>query len=433
MKTLKSQLRLLIISFSLIATILVLAGFVHNKRKDDIRKLTYQLSEIEKLVYKDVEAVNSFLLFDVISEEFYITATSQNIISHRETYSEIENQRRFLKNFEQSELNPKIEKLYLKLEKIDQKFTELQKLELERGFKDYGLEGSMRDDIHWIESNNSIPLIDLLMLRRHEKDYIIRQQDKYVDKHKVLINKILANEKLPSNVIDRLVSYNSKFERLVVLDNEIGKKGKNGLIKELKTIYSEIDYLLSDIIRLGKQKQDSMIASYKYKYISFAIVFILVSFIIGLYVSYRLSKQLHKLSVNISEFVNSKFTKVTDLSHNGEKSEIHILTKNFLYLRDEILDYIKSFEEKVKEQTQTLTFQNMQIEEKNAKILAQKQKLYDQFQTIVIQKERVSAQKRRLLESIKYAKHIQGALLPNSQTISKIYVNNFIFISLKIF
>ena len=426
LKTLKSQLRLLIISFSIIATILVLAGFAHNKRNDEIRDITYELSEIEKLVYKDMEIVNSFLLFDVINEEFHVTTTSQNITSHKETYSKIVGKKGILEKINQQELKPKIVALFDKLSRIDQKFSELQKLELERGFKDYGLEGLMRKDIHWIEMNNSIPWFEMLMLRRHEKDYIIRQQDKYVNKHKLLISKLLEKENISRQSKRKLVFYRAKFERLVKLDNKIGKKGDNGLIKELKTTYAEIEFLLSDIIRLGKLKQNSMIESYKYAYISFAVVFIFISFIIGLYVSDRLSKQLHKLSIGISEFVSSKFTKIPELSHKGNKSEIHTLTKNFLILRDEIIDYIKSFKEKVKEQTQTLTFQNMQIENKNKKILAQKEKLYEQFQIILTQKERVSAQRRRLLESIKYAKHIQGALLPNSQTISRIYKNNFV-------
>lgn len=426
MKTLKSQLQVLIVSFSIIALVIVFAGFIHNNRKDAIRNSINKLSEIEILIFKDMEAVNSFLLYDVINESFYKTGKSDNIITHKALLTQIMNNKSTLEQYTDFDIETEIKLLFEKILLLDQKFAKLRALQLERGFKDYGIEGKMREDIHWVEANKSISQIELLSLRRHEKDYIIRQQKKYVSEHKKLINNILGKLPKSTKAYHHLEAYHAKFIKLVQLDEEIGKSGHQGITKEIKQIHDQTASLLNQIISSGQQKQDLMIKSYNYNYISFAVIFILASILIGLYISHRLSKQLHRLSLGISDFVSSNFTKIPEISHKGDKSEIHILTQNFLILRDEILTYIKNFEEKVREQTKTLTFQNLQIEDKNKKILAQKQKLVEQFDTIFAQKERVTAQKKRLLESIRYAKHIQGALLPNEQTINNIYRNNFV-------
>ena len=411
----------------MIASILVITGFLHSENNDELRNALNQLSEIEKLIYQDMESVKTFLLFDAIDAEFYKTGTSLNVNNYKELYRKIKSNRNTFEEFKYFDLNPKINILFSKIELLDQKFSELLKFQLERGFNDFGLEGSMNDDLNWLDKNSSIPKISILMLRRYEKDYVIQQQISYVRNHNELINNILNDKKIEKKELSYIKSYHEKFSKLVELDSKIGRSGKHGITKKMKDLNNEISLILADITKQGKIKQDELLLSYKYNYFSFAILFILTSIIIGFYVSHRLSKQLRNLSSGISDFVSSNFTIIPEIPHKGNKSEIHILSKNFLILRDEIVAYIKDFEEKVKEQTTELTFQKIKIEEKNKKILLQKQILEDQFKTIVVQNEKVSAQKKRLLESIKYAKYIQDALLPNNQTINRLYKSNFIF------
>ena len=84
---------------------------------------------------------------------------------------------------------------------------------------------------------------DMLMLRRHEKDFLLRKNDKYVDKFNKRIDKMRANianlsKKLDyapnlqsqlSESLTLLNSYQSKLEQLVELDRQIGFTGKQGL------------------------------------------------------------------------------------------------------------------------------------------------------------------------------------------------------------
>ena len=87
---------------------------------------------------------------------------------------------------------------------------------------------------------------DMLMLRRHEKDFLLRKNVKYIDKFAQRINTIQSN----TNQLKRdlsyspelqqqldqakslLVAYNDKFEALVKLDVEIGLTSKEGLLAD---------------------------------------------------------------------------------------------------------------------------------------------------------------------------------------------------------
>ena len=60
-------------------------------------------------------------------------------------------------------------------------FRQVVVLTRNRGFKDYGKEGDMREIAHFLETSGKVSMIDLLTLRKHEKDYISRKETIYVD------------------------------------------------------------------------------------------------------------------------------------------------------------------------------------------------------------------------------------------------------------
>ncbi|MBQ4838717.1 methyl-accepting chemotaxis protein [Pseudoalteromonas luteoviolacea] len=82
---------------------------------------------------------------------------------------------------------------------------------------------------------------DLLMLRRHEKDFLLRKQQKYVDKFDARIklmrnNMTILSRQLPSHLQQALVvaekdlsSYESNLRNLVALDKKIGLSPSQGL------------------------------------------------------------------------------------------------------------------------------------------------------------------------------------------------------------
>ncbi|RKZ91109.1 MAG: hypothetical protein DRR19_08140 [Candidatus Parabeggiatoa sp. nov. 1] len=102
-----------------------------------------------------------------------------------------------------------------------------------RGFKNSGLDGQLRENVHAIEeainAQNLNPLtIDMLMMRRHEKDYLLRTEEKYIRRlHETVtqFKKNVAATDLDSTEKEQLTTlatqYQAQFDQLVQMDTQI--------------------------------------------------------------------------------------------------------------------------------------------------------------------------------------------------------------------
>ncbi|UII22203.1 GAF domain-containing protein [Fulvivirga ligni] len=135
-----------------------------------------------------------------------------------------------------SELN----RMEAEIVSFDEKFEQLVSLYKQRGFQDYGLEGQLRAAIHSVE-NSSFPYdkVQMLMLRRHEKDFFLRKDLKYLNKFNDQIEAFLAttvaseHEEGKQEVISAIENYKGKFNAIVELESEIGLNVHNGLVGQL--------------------------------------------------------------------------------------------------------------------------------------------------------------------------------------------------------
>ncbi|MBN1251390.1 MAG: SpoIIE family protein phosphatase [Bacteroidales bacterium] len=423
--TLKSQLYTITLSFTIVSMLLLFIAFIHNRKIEEQILANLKLKQTEYLIAKGNNYINLFMLYESIDSNFYKKKESKYYDKFMLNEKEIKTE---LLNY--NELNTKnkdeIRNLKYKIDSISKYFKTLISLQLKRGFKDYGIVGSMRDNIHWIENEKALNKSDILMLRRHEKDYIIRQQKKYIVEHNLLINKLLQRTN-SKNTIFHLKSYSEKLNNVVSLDNQIGRMGDSGKTKELNLEMSSISKLISIIVHNNTKYKNTLLKIYKFGYFGFAATFFILSILASVYISSRMSRQFHFLSKTIRKFIKSDFKIKVDLPYKEDKNEIHNLTRDFIILSKEISDYINYFQEKVDEQTQKLTNQKKLIEEKNIEITSQKEKLQDQYKIILKQTSKVEEQNKKFLDSVYYALQIQNALLPNTHALDQMFSNNFIF------
>jgi len=128
--------------------------------------------------------------------------------------------------------------------------------------------------------------IQMLTLRKHEKDFLARKDVKYLESSKKVIVKI---EKISSNLKERLIHFDADinnlntydkivlqyaniFEKLVLTQQEIGLNPKDGLYGELRgKVHQVQEYakksndtgLLAKVYDLRKQEKDFMLRSDK--------------------------------------------------------------------------------------------------------------------------------------------------------------------------
>lgn len=151
------------------------------------------------------------------------------------------------------------------LNTYEQKLEEFAKEQNRRGFKDHGLIGSMRKAIYEVESLTDRSLGNgILTLRKHEKDYLLRNDLQYRDKLTATIESI---EKTVDDhkTVESLEEYRKTFLAIVAIDEMIGRNENEGLYGELRSVVHEVEpavnKLILEIDEISKEKIKAATAS----------------------------------------------------------------------------------------------------------------------------------------------------------------------------
>lgn len=256
----------------------------------------------------------------------------------------------------------------LELSEMDTLFTYLVEKVKQRGYKDFNLEGEMRADAHWLEENQGFSAQDLLMLRRHEKDYIIRNEQNYVDRLNKLVEQLKSKLETPpldemkrAEMLRRLESYQFKFNQIVDLDREIGIKDNTGLKLQLDIKINRLEKQFYDAVKMAEKQQRQMFANLNRTYGVLVGLLILLSILLSYVISKRVTRPLTDLTQFITKFVDSSFTYLEANPLPKSRDEIGKLTQNFTIMKDEVISSLNFFKQKVDERTAELAQANERL------------------------------------------------------------------------
>lgn len=177
---LRNQLLFSFIFFSLIIILLVIFNSLYMKRKQQIETIHSSIQEVNSLVLEHNIIIHDFFTYDTKDQEFFKSGYSNYLELQNEKYQLIRNkvlQLHQLESIRYFHLQETIHQIITDLDVYETYIDQIVDLIIKRGFQDYGIEGEMRDYIHKLENLESINLANVLMLRRHEKDYIIRNKE----------------------------------------------------------------------------------------------------------------------------------------------------------------------------------------------------------------------------------------------------------------
>ncbi len=404
---LRFQLLLILLIFGIINIIIIVISQIDASKKRQIEQIIEKTHILENLIYKQAQDINSFFTYETKQPHYFITQNSEylnkiNLINSniQITLKDIS----LLKISKNIGVDTLLKNIKLHLDSTVIITDSISKLIYKRGYKDWGVEGEMRDHAHKLEKNRTVPIAELLMLRRHEKDYIIRNEQKYIDKFHNRI-KILRTiiEKQPDSSIKKetlsdIDKYLTLFNKMVNLDRKIGLKNNTALKNRLE---NNINFLLNGADKINSNCIVYKQRAYKKLNIIYAvsiIIIIITALILSLKLSELITKRISILSKNISSFVLSNFTADTPIGVKQKNDEVGTLINNFEQLKQKITEQIEYLEIKVEERT----------EEINA------------------QKDQILLQNKKITDSIRYAMRIQETLLPQKEEISKTFPEHFI-------
>lgn len=416
LNTLFSRFLILFIIFVFLMIFLSILNFIYAKKNKELQDLKELSLNVQTDIYNINNQLNRFYMYSLVDSGFYKNKEDIFINNIDSLLAVVEYKAdKIFSNKYFSYENTDTLKYSLK-KNLSAYRTLLDSIILiskVRGYKDFGLVGKMRFYAHKLERYSEFPKWQTLMLRRHEKDYIIRHENKYIKLFE-LKNRRFKKELLTSNLqvsqkdsISRVLDkYLEFFKQLVYNDKILGIKSNTGLKKHLENVENQIQKNVSYI------HQQSNLLIYKYStelklVFTFIVLLTIVGgFIIGLYFIRYLTRPISKLSENIKNFVDFDFQLYENFEYKTNISEIVVLIESYFSMKGEIVDLLNDFQQKVEEKTEKVQKQKRLIEEQKIKV------------------EKIN---KEIVASINYAKTIQEAMLPNSDKL-KDYFSNFFLI-----
>jgi methyl-accepting chemotaxis protein len=197
-----------------------------------------------------------------------------------------------------------------------------------------GLYGELRKAVHNVEkligNDNYQLLSEMLQLRRNEKDFMLRLNDKYVDKFEKNANAILLNVQNSNfsaskrqEVIALIKVYRAAFLNLVNSQRELGYDENMGVMGNMRAIVHKVDNKLVQLLSKSEKvvKDDvAFISTVAYSLFTVVLIIALISaWLIGKSILNRIYNLQHTMK-SIAQ--SNDLTTTVDVSGGDELSEM---------------------------------------------------------------------------------------------------------------
>ena len=197
-----------------------------------------------------------------------------------------------------------------------------------------GLYGELRESVHEVESalgNDNFEAVSMMLsLRRNEKDFMLRLDEKYVvtfesnyDKFTIILENGSFGAENRRKIESAMANYKAAFLNLVKEQKVLGLDSKMGLQKEMRSTIHQVDEHLSALViemEQASQAHKSFVKQLTY------IIFIISIFIatcIAFYIGRSITNGLTHIKESVVEVANTNnLTILIDSKNKDELSEI---------------------------------------------------------------------------------------------------------------
>jgi len=261
-------------------------------------------NDLRTKIQQNIALSQRFLLYETINPEFYIAKESEILNERRKLMQSAYRNWESLKTNQltiDKRLMEAIDSIKWFLDEYESIMKSLTEAIHLRGFKDFGIEGKMRGYAHQLEQMKQIDLDRVLLLRRWEKDYMLRNDTTYIQRFEKVLQSLKNDYQYSKEITEILDNYWVSFRTIVNLDKIIGKKVNEGLNSRLQEHGINTEEYLKNISHLIVQEQQEQINRLQ-KIFWFALISMIL---LGLATSFWFSKVLTKPLISISSMLNS--------------------------------------------------------------------------------------------------------------------------------
>lgn len=286
----------LLSAFSIITLFCGLFGAMSFSLIQQIGAFNHLSMQAERLLqyhYDAQSCLKSIRIDDAANEAFIRTGESVHLARFRELHRDNAALFAFFRQQPDIIENTSLQSSLLQLEVAEALYTQqteqLANLIRQRGFKDGGLIGQMRGYVHALEEEENIDLASLLMLRRHEKDFLLRKDLSYIEKLQALTARISSqissqqsnDPEKQQRMLSKLAAYESHVLKVVEVEKKIGltsQSGLNGTLAESsQLLQNETKAFYQLISQMATQKTNLLLNLFLGLFASIILASVLVS------------------------------------------------------------------------------------------------------------------------------------------------------------
>ncbi|MCU4155120.1 hypothetical protein J1N10_03980 [Carboxylicivirga sp. A043] len=254
------RFRFTLLTVLLITTFSGIGFYTHFALKNIKSNNTIEnnIYELESLMLQMRRNEKDFLARAVSDPKFYTSQQSKyasqlnaNMKAAKHICTELSNNQ-FITN---NNMTLMVDSINQSLSNYHRLFQQIKTNVLQKGFKDYGMVGEMRQAIHEIEStlkqcNDDHLMVYMLMSRRHEKDFLLRHDLKYQSKFldnaetfRIAIKQ--SKHKAKEEMIALLDNYETTFLNVVSKQTDLGLDEKSGLLGHLRDEVHKVEPIIA--------------------------------------------------------------------------------------------------------------------------------------------------------------------------------------------
>ena len=320
-----------------------------DRKIDHLNNFSYKSYQVSQDFSTNIKRFQTFLLYGYKEKDFYIHHNQKdlsqyisNLNRQRATINSIYKESREL----QIEINEKqMLRLFNKIDLLIANVNQYKKIALIRGFKDYGIEGKMRNKAHFLEEKKYLKAFTILQFRRHEKDYMLRSEKTYLQKFQNLYNNTIQSNEISPVSKQILKDYKRYFDTLVMLTNQLGHAQNLGLNGKINQSNEEIENLFNLIISYNEIRINQLKANLFYFQIGQTLLMIAIALFLCVYISKYFTKDIKLLSLDISNFIFSNFKNTnSNLLQQSSIKEVNFLLNSYKILKEKLNENLVALE-----------------------------------------------------------------------------------------
>lgn len=321
--------------------------FFFFSSKEKISKDFEKVHALEVLILENEQLQSQFFYYEIFNSAFFESGESEFFDESQQTVKEIHQTLEFLGLKYQSLSDPYLKAVGGSLEMSNDIFSEMKAVLLERGFKDWGVVGRMRDSAHQLENVEYFDKAKLLMLRRHEKDFIIRNDPNYVklfqEKLKRYVSEIQTeqnwSQEQKTYTTQILKNYGRAFFDLVSVDRKLGIKDPNleqGLMWELSIVNEDLMNQYRELYSESQSRKRLLVSRLVVIFMSLIILLFAIASYVLFYTQRNINSPVSRLNSYLNTLVDSKFQTPKNPEIPSQNKLIQNLIGNVAILKLEI-------------------------------------------------------------------------------------------------